>query len=166
MTRVFVSDKDYSYFDAADAEHLYLTCIYTEDKNFSEKFHKLGLNIVMEIGQDEIRLLFLAKEKGEIAMLKAIGFKNVSLAVWQTLRIGIVLFISSVIGTALSTPISHLCVTPIFQMMGAQSIAFDIRPMEVYILYPMVVFAVTVTAGMCAAMQVKKILASDASNLE
>ena len=109
---------------------------------------------------------FLTKEKGEIAMLKAIGFKNVSLAVWQTLRIGIVLFISSVIGTALSAPISHLCVTPIFQMMGAQSIAFDIRPMEVYVLYPLVVFAVTVIAGMCAAMQVKKILASDASNLE
>lgn len=109
---------------------------------------------------------FLTKEKGEIAMLKAIGFKNVSLAVWQTLRIGIVLFISSVIGTALSAPISHLCVTPIFQMMGAQSIAFDIRPMEVYVLYPLVVFAVTVIAGMCAAMQVKKIPASDASNLE
>lgn len=109
---------------------------------------------------------FLTKEKGEIAMLKAIGFKNVSLAVWQTLRIGMVLFISSVIGTALSTPISHLCVTPIFQMMGAQSIAFDIRPMEVYVRYPLVVFAVTVTAGMCAAMQVKKIAASDASNLE
>lgn len=109
---------------------------------------------------------FLTKEKGEIAMLKAIGFKNVSLAVWQTLRIGIVLFISSVIGTALSAPISHLCVTPVFQMMGAQSIAFDIRPMEVYVLYPLVVFAVTVIAGMCAAMQVKKIPASDASNLE
>lgn len=34
MTRVFVSDKDYSYFDAADAEHLYLTCIYTRLYNF------------------------------------------------------------------------------------------------------------------------------------
>ena len=99
-------------------------------------------------------------------MLKAIGFADVSLAVWQTLRIGIILLAASVIGTVLSTPISNICVTPVFQMMGAQSISFDVRPLEVYVMYPLAVFLVTVLAGMCAAMQVKKIPASEASNIE
>lgn len=109
---------------------------------------------------------FLTRERGEIAVLKAIGFADVPLAVWQTLRIGMILFAASVIGTALSTPISHLCVTPVFQMMGAQSITFDVRPLEAYVMYPLLVFVVTALAGMCAAMQVKKIPASEASNIE
>ena len=109
---------------------------------------------------------YLTKEKGEIAMLKAIGFPNKSLAVWQTLRIGIVLFLSTVIGAALSTPLSQVFVGPIFRMMGAQSIAFQVKPLEVYVLYPLLVFAVTVTSGMLAAMQIRKIAASEASNVE
>lgn len=64
------------------------------------------------------------KEKGEIAMLKAVGFKNASLITWQTMRIGIVLLISIVIGTLLSTPLSKMSVGPAFKMMGAQSIEF------------------------------------------
>lgn len=109
---------------------------------------------------------YLTKEKGEIAMLKAIGFSNKSLAIWQTLRIGIVLFLSTVIGAALSTPLSQVSVGPIFRMMGAQSIAFQVKPLEVYVLYPLLVFAVTVTSGMLAAMQIRKIAASEASNVE
>lgn len=109
---------------------------------------------------------YLTKEKGEIAMLKAIGFQNRSLAVWQTLRIGIVLFFSTVIGAALSTPLSQVSVGPVFRMMGAQNIAFQVRPLEVYILYPLLVFAVTVISGMLASMQIRKISASEASNVE
>lgn len=58
--------------------------------------------------------------------------------------------------------ISHL----IAKRLGAQSITFDIRPLEVYVLYPLIVFAVTMLSGMCAALQVRKIPASDASDIE
>lgn len=109
---------------------------------------------------------FLTKERGEIAMLKAIGFRDASLAVWQALRIGIVLLLAVIAGTLLSTPLSQVSVGPIFQMMGAQSIEFEVKPLEVYVLYPLLVFAVTVLSGMLAALQVKKIPASDASNIE
>lgn len=109
---------------------------------------------------------FLTKEKGEIAMLKAIGFSNMSLAVWQTLRIGIVLLISAVLGTALSTPLSQVSIGPVFQMMGAQSIVFEIKPLEVYVIYPLLVFVVTVSSGMLVAMQIRWIKASQASNVE
>lgn len=109
---------------------------------------------------------FLIKEKGEIAMLKVLGFKDSSLVAWQSLRIGIVLFIAIVIGTLLSTPLSKVTVEPIFQMMGAHSINFEVQPLEVYVIYPIIVLIVTVVAGMIAALQVRKIAASETSNIE
>jgi len=109
---------------------------------------------------------FLTKERGEVAMLKAIGFRDFSLAVWQALRIGTVLLLAAIATTLLSAPLSQVLVGPVFQMMGAQSIEFEVKPLEVYVLYPLLVFAVTVLAGMLAALQVKKIPASDASNIE
>ncbi len=109
---------------------------------------------------------FIMKEKGEIAMLKAVGFKNASLIAWQTVRIGIVLLISIVIGTLLSTPLSKMSVGPAFKMMGAQSIEFDVRPLEVYVLYPLIVLLVTVFASMLAALHIRKISASETSNIE
>lgn len=109
---------------------------------------------------------FITKEKGEIAVLKAVGFRNSSLVAWQTLRIGIVLLISIVIGTLLSTPLSKLTVEPIFKMLGAVNIKFDVVPSEVYVLYPLIVLAVTTLAGFFAALQVRKISASETSNIE
>lgn len=109
---------------------------------------------------------FITKEKGEIAMLKVLGFRNSALVAWQTLRIGIVLFLSIVVGTLLSTPLSKATVEPVFQSMGAQSIKFEIRPLEVYVIYPLIVLIVTVLAGMIAALQVRKIPASETSNIE
>ncbi len=99
-------------------------------------------------------------------MLKAIGFADRSLAIWQTLRIGIVLFLAAVISAALSTPLSQVCVGPAFQMMGAQSITFQVKPLEVYVLYPLLVFAVTITSSMLTARQIRRIAASEASNAE
>lgn len=109
---------------------------------------------------------FLTKEKGEIAILKAIGFKNSSLIRWQTLRIGIVLSLSVIIGTLLSTPLLELSSGQIFHLMGAYSIQFDIVPLEVYVIYPLIVLSVTILAGMLAALQLRKIPASETANAE
>lgn len=109
---------------------------------------------------------FITKEKSEIAVLKAIGFKNSSLVIWQSLRIGIVLVISIIIGAAISTPLSHLTVEPIFRMMGAYSIEFDIVPLEVYVIYPLIVLFATVLAAVAGALQLNKISASETSNIK
>ncbi|MDE7312068.1 MAG: FtsX-like permease family protein [Eubacterium sp.] len=109
---------------------------------------------------------FLTKERGEIAMLKAIGFENASLAIWQAMRIGIVLLFAAVAAAVLAVPLSQVSIGPIFQMMGAQRITFDIRPFEIYVFYPMLVFAVAVLSAMLTARQVNRIPASDASNIE
>lgn len=109
---------------------------------------------------------FITREKGEIAVFKAIGFKNSSLAAWQTMRIGIVILISIILGTVLSTPLSKLLVEPIFRMMGAYSIQFDIIPMEVYVIYPLIVLIVTELAAFISAQSLRKISSSAAFSIE
>jgi len=110
---------------------------------------------------------FITKEKGEIAMLKALGFGNACLVAWQSMRIGMVLLISIVIGTLISTHLSKLTIEPIFHMMGAYSIEFDVVPLEVYVVYPLAVLAATVLAAVTgAALPLRKISAAETSNIE
>lgn len=109
---------------------------------------------------------FITKEKGEIAVLKALGFTSASLIGWQTMRIGIVLLVSVMIGVALGTPLSQLCVGPVFKIMGAYNITFDIVPFEIYFMYPAIVLGVTVLAAMIASLQIRNIGASETANLE
>ncbi len=109
---------------------------------------------------------FIAREKGEIAMLKALGFQNSSLVAWQSMRIGIVLLISIVIGTLISTPLSKLTVEPIFRIMGACSIEFDVIPLEVYVIYPLAVFLATELVAIAGATPVRRISAAETSNIE
>lgn len=109
---------------------------------------------------------FITKEKGEIAMLKAIGFSNSSLVAWQSMRIGLVLLISIIIGTTVSAPLSKLTIEPVFRMMGAYSIQFDIVPIEVYVLYPLAVLISTVLASAIGSLQLRKISAAETSDIE
>lgn len=109
---------------------------------------------------------FIAKEKGEIGMLKAIGFGNASLMVWQSLRIGIVLLMATVLAVLLSTPLSQVSVAYVFQLMGAYHIEFEVKPLEVYVLYPLLVLGVTTAAGMLTSLQIRKVSPSETSNVE
>ena len=109
---------------------------------------------------------FITREKGEIALLKAIGFKNDPLVWWQTLRIGIVLIVSVLVGALISSPLSGLIITPIFRMMGAYSIEFEIRPFEVYVVFPLTVLVATAFAAFVSAQGLRKISSADISNNE
>ncbi len=109
---------------------------------------------------------FITKEKSEIALLKAIGFKNNSLTLWHTLRIGIVLIMSVLVGALLSSPLSTLIITPIFRMLGVYSMEYEIRPIEVYVLYPLIVLGVTAFAAFISAQGLRKISSSQISNNE
>ena len=123
----------------------------------------LGINILVAVLMVKS---FIAREKGEIALLKAIGFKNDPLVWWQTLRIGIVLIVSVLVGALISSPLSGLIITPIFRMMGAYSIEFEIRPFEVYVVFPLTVLAATAFAAFVSAQGLRKISSADISNNE
>lgn len=109
---------------------------------------------------------FITKEKSEIALMKAIGFKNNPLTIIQTMRIGIVLLISVIIGALISSPLTPLIITPIFKMMGAYSITYDIRAVEVYVVYPLIMLGITALAAFISAQGLRKISSSEISNNE
>ncbi len=107
---------------------------------------------------------FITKEKSEIALLKAIGFTNAPLCGIQTLRIGIVLLISVIMGTLISIPLTPVIITPIFQMMGAFSIEYNIKALEVYVIIPLIMLGVTALAAYISAQGLRKISSSQISN--
>lgn len=109
---------------------------------------------------------FITKEKSEIALLKAIGFKNDPLILWQTMRIGIVLLVSVLTGALLSSPLSSLIITPVFGMLGAYSIEYEIRAVEVYVIFPLIMLGVTAFAAFISAQGLRKISSSQISNNE
>lgn len=109
---------------------------------------------------------FITKEKSEIALMKAIGFKNNPLTIIQTMRIGIVLLISVIVGALISSPLTPLIITPIFRMMGAYSITYDIRAVEVYVVYPLIMLGITALAAFISAQGLRKISSSEISNNE
>ncbi len=109
---------------------------------------------------------FIAKEKSEIALLKAIGFQNHSLVSVQTMRIGITLLISVIAGAVLSSPLSTALITPIFHMMGAYRIDYEIRPLEVYAIYPLIVLTVTALAASLSAQGLRRIASFEISDNE
>ena len=109
---------------------------------------------------------FLTKERGEIALMKAIGFKNRSLILWQTLRVAIIMAAAVLIAVLFTDPASQLAIGGIFKMMGSKYIIFDTNILEAYIIYPLAVFAVTVLAAMISAAGIRSISSQEVNNIE
>lgn len=110
---------------------------------------------------------FITKERGEIAILKAIGFRNSKIVTWHTLRFGIVSLISTVISLILLIPLTELSIGPIFSYMGADfGIVYEIVPLEVYVVYPIIVLVVTMVSAFLTSLHVRSISASECTNIE
>lgn len=110
---------------------------------------------------------FISKEKSEIALMKAIGFRNGSIIAHHTLRFGIISIIASVIASILCIPVTKLVIDPIFAIMGAVSgVGYEIKRLEIFAVYPIIILAVTVTGAFLTALYTKTIKASDTSNIE
>jgi putative ABC transport system permease protein len=109
---------------------------------------------------------FITKEKGEIAVMKAIGFKSRSLVAWQVLRIGIVFAVSGILAAVLSEPLSQLGAGQAFKIMGAGSIHFYIDPFEIYLKWPVIILGMTLLAGIIAALGIYGINPRQTGNIE
>ena len=109
---------------------------------------------------------FITKERGEIALMKAIGFKNRSIILWQTLRVAIIMAAAVLIAVLLTDPASQLAVGGIFKIMGSKYIIFDTNIWEAYIIYPLAVFAVTVLASLMSELGIRSISSQEVNNIE
>lgn len=110
---------------------------------------------------------FISKEMTETALMKAVGFSNGSVILHHTLRFGITVLTAIVVSSALFLPLTKLIMNPIFGMMGAiGNIDYQINAFEIFGVYPVIIFAVTVLSAALTALYTKTIKASDTASIE
>ncbi|MDE5556114.1 MAG: ABC transporter permease [Ruminococcus sp.] len=110
---------------------------------------------------------FIAKEKSEIALMKAIGFRNNAIYAHHTARFFIVGIAAYVIASLLCKPFTKLIIDPIFAIMGAVAgISYEIRPIEIFVVYPLVILSATLAGTFLTSLYTKSIKSSDTSNIE
>lgn len=161
--------KDMYKDDTVSTDREYVNQTLGNVSSYMDGLKTLLIVIVMMINILVVVLMeksFIIKEKGEIAQLKALGFRSNTIIIWQTLRIAIVIIIAAVAAALLSNPIGQLTTGAIFRMMGAQSITFEISILESYIIYPLIVTLVTVLSAFVVAQQIRKISSSEINTIE
>lgn len=109
--------------------------------------------------------LFIVREKGEIAMMKSIGFRNSSIRRWQAIRMLLVALLSMFAAIPLSMLSNRFMLEPIFAIMGAQ-VHIQIDPLQVYLLYPGVLLLGIICATIAATGKIKRIHIREMNNME
>ena len=109
---------------------------------------------------------FIADEKGQIAILKAIGFRDSAIIKWHVYRFGLVGLLAVILAAVCSIPMTKLCINPIFGMMGAVDVDYNIDPLQIFLLYPGAVLVMTVLVAWLTALYTKTIKSSDTASVE
>lgn len=109
---------------------------------------------------------FISDERGQIAILKAIGFKTKDIVKWHSSRFGIAALIAAIFAAVLSVPVTELCITPVFGIMGAIDVDYNFDPLKIFLFYPAVIFTVTVITAWITSLYTKTIKTSEAINIE
>lgn len=110
---------------------------------------------------------FIAKERGEIALMKAIGTRNGKIYFYHAQRFLFVGIIVVIIGEILAMPLTHLCIDPIFKMMGMElAVDYVINPVEMYLFFPLVILVTTCVSAFLTSLYTRKIKSSDTANIE
>ncbi len=110
---------------------------------------------------------FIAKEQGEIALMKAVGTRNGKIYVYHSLRFLFVGIIAVIIGEIFAMPLTHLCIDPIFKMMGMElAPSYVINPVEMYLIFPIVILVTTTVSAFLTSLYTRKIKSSDTVNIE
>ena len=108
---------------------------------------------------------FISKETKQIAILKAMGFRDGDVIRWQVKRFEILSVIAVVLAMALSIPVTRLAGNAIFSMMGARKVdwLFSITSLAKY---PVMIVLVTVVITWITALYTKKVNARDTASIE
>ena len=150
-----------------NAAEFCMDCTQVADTMESVQFLLLGITLVVVI---LVTILmersFIADEKSQIAILKAIGFKDSAILKWHVYRFGLVALVAVILAAVCSIPMTNLCVDPIFGMMGAVDVEYNIDPLQIFLLYPGAVLAMTVLVAWLTALYTKTIKSSDTANIE
>lgn len=110
---------------------------------------------------------FIVKEQGEIALMKAIGTRNGKIYAYHTLRFVFVGIMTVVAAEIFALPLTHLCIDPIFKMMGMElAVDYVISPFEMFLVFPLVILTATTASAFLTSLYTRKIKSSDTANIE
>ena len=108
---------------------------------------------------------FISKETKQIAILKAMGFRDLEVITWHVMRFGILAVIASVIAMAVSIPVTNLAGGAIFKMMGASSVDW-VHSISSLAKYPAILLIVTVLIAWFTALYTGSVKARDTASIE
>ena len=110
---------------------------------------------------------FISKEKGEIALMKAVGIRDVSIIAQHVLRFGIVAVLACIISAAAVMPLTDLMLGWVFSMIGdVRNAVCDYDPVDIFLICPAVLIAAAAAGSALTALCIKKIKASDTAGIE
>lgn len=110
---------------------------------------------------------FIAKEQGEIALMKAVGIRNGKIYTYHAARFAVVGVLAVIVAEVFAKPLTHLCIDPIFSMMGMENaVSYVKSPFEIYLLYPFIILMTTVAGAFLTSLYTRKIKASDTADIE
>ncbi len=110
---------------------------------------------------------FIAKEKSEIALMKAIGMRNSGIYAHHTARFLIVVAAAVIAAELLGMPLTKLCIDPVFGMMGLEmGIEYLQDPVEIYVIFPVIILVSTIAGAFLTSLYTRKIRSSDTAGIE
>lgn len=110
---------------------------------------------------------FIAKEQGEIALMKAVGMKNGKIYAYHAARFAVVGVLAVIVAEVFAMPLTHLCIDPIFKMMGMENVVnYVTSPFEIYLLFPLIILMTTVAGAFLTSLYTRRIVASDTADIE
>ncbi len=110
---------------------------------------------------------FISNEKSEIALMKAIGFRNHAIMTQHTGRFFISVILAQLLASCLCVPLLILFIDPIFSTMGATGgIEYQFNVVEQFVIYPLIITATVAISAFLTAIHTRTITASDTANIE
>ena len=157
-----------------DTTKIYNTAEFVDTSTSSSSTITMAKNMVIIIALIIAALItvlmersFISNEVNEIALMKAIGFKNRSITAQHTLRFVVVVIISGILAGLLDLPFTKLVCDRIFGVMGAISgIVYDIHPLEIFVIYPVILMCGVIIAAYLTSLLTKTIHPDSMGNIE
>lgn len=109
---------------------------------------------------------FINSEKNEIALLKAVGFKESSLIKWHILRFSIVILLATLVAAVVSGPVTLFVSKPVFLGLGIHKISTKCNYLNILLLYPALVLFISAVSVHLTSCGIRRIKCSDANNIE
>ena len=71
-----------------------------------------------------------------------------------------------ILAAGLSIPMTKLCISPIFGMMGTSRITYAIDPLQIFLIYPAIIVITALITAFLTSLSSRSIKSSDTANIE